>query len=170
MILNRLLGRKTRDIEAVYSAIVTAARQRHFYADWGVPDTVDGRFDMIVVHLFLVLERLRMEKVHEEVSQDLTDFFYQDMDRSLREMGVGDLSVGKKVRKMAEACYGRLMAYSKAIGRDDDELEQTVARNVYAGSMHGENAAKLTAWMRKAHAAMREQPAERIIAGVIQWS
>jgi cytochrome b pre-mRNA-processing protein 3 len=64
MILNRLLGRKTRDIEAVYSAIVTAARQRHFYADWGVPDTVDGRFDMIVVHLFLVLERLRMEKVH----------------------------------------------------------------------------------------------------------
>jgi cytochrome b pre-mRNA-processing protein 3 len=85
-------------------------------------------------------------------------------------MGVGDLSVGKKVRKMAEACYGRLMAYSKAIGRDDDELEQTVARNVYAGSMHGENAAKLTACMRKAHAAMREQPAERIIAGVIQWS
>jgi cytochrome b pre-mRNA-processing protein 3 len=170
MILNRLLGRKTRDIEAVYSAIVTAARQRHFYAEWGVPDTVDGRFDMIVLHLFLVLERLRMEKVHEEVSQDLTDYFFQDMDRSLREMGVGDLSVGKKVRKMAEACYGRMMAYSNAIASDDGELEQVVARNVYAGSLHDENVAKLTAWIRKAHALLREQSAERIVTGVVQWS
>jgi cytochrome b pre-mRNA-processing protein 3 len=170
MILNRLLGRKTRDIGAFYSVIVTAARQRHFYAEWGVPDTVDGRFDMIVLHLFLVLDRLRTEKVYEDVSQDLTDYFYQDMDRSLREMGVGDLTVGKKVRKMAEACYGRLMAYSKAIARDDDELEQVVARNVYAGSVDVENVAKLAAWARKAHATMRKQSAERIAAGVIQWS
>ncbi len=169
MILKRLLGRKTRDVEPIYSAIVTAARQPHFYAEWGVPDTVDGRFDMIVLHLFLVLDRLRTEKAYEEVSQDLTDTFYQDMDRSLREMGVGDLSVGKKVRKMAEACYGRLMAYGKAIEQNGAELELAVARNIYAGSVNGEGAAKLTAWARKAHAMLREQSAARIAAGVIQW-
>jgi cytochrome b pre-mRNA-processing protein 3 len=169
MIFKRLLGRKTRDVEPVYSAIVTAARQPHFYAEWGVPDTVDGRFDMIVLHLFLVLDRLRAEEGYEDVSQDLTDYFYKDMDRSLREMGVGDLSVGKKVRKMAEACYGRLMAYGKAIAEDGNELELALVRNVYAGDGSVRGAAELTAWMRKAHSILREQPAERITAGVIQW-
>lgn len=169
MILKRLLGRKTRDVEPVYSAIVTAARQPHFYAEWGVPDTVDGRFDMIVLHLFLVLDRLRLEKGYEDVSQELTDYFYQDMDRSLREMGVGDLSVGKKVRKMAEACYGRLLAYGKTIAQEGNELELALVRNVYAGNGNARGAAELTAWMRKAHATMHGQTAERIAAGVIQW-
>jgi cytochrome b pre-mRNA-processing protein 3 len=170
MILKRLLGWKTRDVEPIYSAIVTAARQPHFYAEWGVPDTVDGRFDLIVLHLFLVLDRLRMEEGYEDVSQDLTDHFYKDMDRSLREMGVGDLSVGKKVRKMAEACYGRLLAYGKAMAQDDAELGEAIARNVYAGRGNGMGAVELTAWTRKAHALLRGQSAERIVAGVIQWS
>lgn len=169
MILQRLLGRKTRSAEILYSAIVTAARQPRFYAEWAVPDTVDGRFDMIVLHLFLVLNRLRTGKEHERLSQDLTDAFFDDMDRSLREMGVGDLSVGKKVRKMAEACYGRLTAYGKAIAGNDGELEQTVARNVYAGGANGEDVAKLSAWVREARAMLGEQPAERIATGVIQW-
>jgi len=169
MILKHLLGLKTRDVAPIYSAIVTAARQPHFYAEWGVPDTIDGRFDMIVLHLFLVLDRLRTGRDYEDVSQDLTDYFYKDMDRSLREMGVGDLSVGKKVRKMAEACYGRLMAYGKAMALEDNELELALVRNVYAGDGSVRGAKELAAWMRKAHAMLREQPAERIAAGVIQW-
>jgi cytochrome b pre-mRNA-processing protein 3 len=95
---------------------VAAARQEVFYARWAVPDTVDGRFDMIALHLFLVLERLKGEgQAVEDFRQVLTDTFFQDMDRSLREMGVGDISVGKKVRKMAEAFYGRVQAYAAAL-------------------------------------------------------
>lgn len=169
MILRRLLGRKTSEVGPIYSGIVTAARQPRFYAEWGVPDTLDGRFDMIVLHLFLVLDRLRAEQGYEEMSQKLTDYFHQDMDRSLREMGVGDLSVGKKVRKMAEACYGRLLAYGQAIAGHDEDLQQALARNVYADGADAEGVAKLTAWMRRAHAMLREQPAQRIAAGVIQW-
>ena len=99
MILRRLFGRKANPIAAVYDAIVASARQPRFYADLGVPDTLDGRFDMIVLHLFLVLDRMKGED--EKFRQNLTDYFFMDMDRSLREIGVGDLSVGKKVRKMA---------------------------------------------------------------------
>ncbi len=108
MFLSRIIDRLSRKPDAsqvLYERIVAAARQEVFYAQWAVPDTVDGRFDMIALHLFLVLDRLKGEgPAVEAFRQVLTDTFFQDMDRSLREMGVGDISVGKKVRKMAEAC------------------------------------------------------------------
>lgn len=169
MILRRLLGRKTHPAGPLYRAIVTAARHQRFYAEWAVPDTVDGRFDMIVLHLFLVLNRLRNGKVHERLSQDLTDAFFDDMDRSLREMGVGDLSVGKKVRKMAEACYGRLAAYEKAMEQNDSALELALERNVYAGGGGKTGAAPLAAWMKTAHQALAGQSAGQIAGGEISW-
>ena len=93
----------------LYAAIVAAARHPVPYASWGVPDSLDGRFDMISLHMFLALERLKGEA--EAFSQNLVNEFFADMDRSLREIGVGDVSVGKKVRKMAEVFYGRVGAY-----------------------------------------------------------
>ena len=96
---------------------MAAARHPVAYAEWGVPDTLDGRFDMITLHTFLVLDRLKGED--RAFRQELVDEFFRDMDRSLREMGVGDLSVGKKVRKMAEVFYGRLAAYDKALAGPD---------------------------------------------------
>ena len=80
----------------------------------GVADTIDGRFEMIVLHLFLVLNRLKGEGV-EDLRQNLTDEFFSDMDRSLRELGVSDVAVGKKVRKIAESYYGRVTAYDRAL-------------------------------------------------------
>jgi cytochrome b pre-mRNA-processing protein 3 len=112
MFLSRILNRLSRRPDAaqvLYEAIVAAARHPVPYADWGVRDTVDGRFDMIALHAFLVLDRLKGSA--EAFRQELVDELFRDMDRSLREMGVGDISVGKKVRKMAEVFYGRVAAY-----------------------------------------------------------
>ena len=106
-----------------------------FYADWGVPDTLDGRFDMISLHAFLVLDRLK--GTEQAFRQGLVDEFFADMDRSLREMGVGDLSVGKKVRKMAEVFYGRVAAYDQALAGPDGALEAAIARNVFPDVQEG---------------------------------
>ena len=103
-------------VEALYAALVQKARDPKFYTDLAVPDTVDGRFDMVVIHAMLVMRRLRETpaEVHT-TGQRLFDLMFTDMDRSLREMGVGDLSVGTHVRKMAKAFYGRAAAYEAGL-------------------------------------------------------
>jgi cytochrome b pre-mRNA-processing protein 3 len=129
----------------IYLLIVAKARQPYFYAELGVPDTVDGRFDMITLHAILVIEFIAQGgKASKALSQQLFDEMFADMDRSLREMGAGDLSVGKKVRKMAEVFYGRAKAYREALAHDDeDSLTAALARNVYGGEGHPENAHRL---------------------------
>ena len=115
----------------LYKSIVTQSRTPRFYLDFGVPDTVDGRFDMITLHTFLVLHRLK--KNHAETSllnQALFDLLFADMDQNLREMGVGDLSVGKKIKKMTSAFQGRLVAYENAL-KSTDDLEGALKRNLY---------------------------------------
>lgn len=117
MIIGRLFGRAARRErgDKLYAAIVAQARSESFYRDCGVPDTVDGRFDLIVLHTYIVLDRLRAEgEAGRKLSQQLFDTLFDDMDRSLREMGVGDLSVGKHVKRMASGFYGRMKAYDEA--------------------------------------------------------
>jgi cytochrome b pre-mRNA-processing protein 3 len=152
--------------QALYSAIVAAARQPRFYAEWGVPDTVDGRFDMIVLHLYLVLDRLRLEQ--PEFRQALSELFFADMDRSIREMGAGDLSVAKKIRRMAEAFSGRVEAYEHARSQGGAALEQALARNVYAGQAG--NVSALASWMENALHVLGTQKPERIIEGQVVFS
>ncbi|HMT15501.1 MAG TPA: ubiquinol-cytochrome C chaperone family protein, partial [Aestuariivirga sp.] len=103
--------------DRLYAAIVAATRRPRFYAEWGVPDTFDGRFDMLVAHLYLVVERLKDEG-QDELGRALIERFITDMDDVLRELGTSDVTVGKKVRKMAEAFHGRAAAYDRA---DADE-------------------------------------------------
>src|SRR5690606_20048909 len=101
--------RLSEPVYAIYSAIVAQSRRETFYPQWGVPDTLTGRFDMISLHAALVFRRLRShEKQTKEFSQNVFDCFFKDMDRSLREMGVGDLSVGKRIEKMGSLFYGML--------------------------------------------------------------
>ena len=132
--LKWLLGRQSADpSEQLYTSVAQAARGEKFYASWDVPDTLDGRFDMQVLHMFLVLDRLREFGAEAEpLRQALTDRFFAAMDSALREVGVGDLTVGKKVRKMAEAFFGRISAYSSALPQGETALAQALARNVYA--------------------------------------
>lgn len=134
MILARLFRRKSGKDQSgpVYAAIVTAARRPVLYDTFGVADTIDGRFDMIVLHAFLVMERLKAGGAADPAfAQQLTDRLFLEMDHNLREMGVGDLSVGKRVRKLAEIFYGRVGAYQPALASGEAELAEAFRRNIY---------------------------------------
>jgi cytochrome b pre-mRNA-processing protein 3 len=162
MILQSLFGRKPGPATRLYGAIVAAARQEKFYSDMGVPDTLDGRFDMIVVHMFLVLNRLRGG--NEKFRQELTDVFFADLDRTLREMGVGDLSVSKKIRPMAEAFAGRIQAYATAIEQGDGEMLQALQRNVYSGE-NNVAAPQLLAWFKDWKLELSKVPVANLLGG-----
>ena len=167
MILKRLFQRTPAPARRCYEAIVAAARHPVFYADWGVPDTLDGRFDMITLHAFLILDRLK--GAESPFRQELVDELFRDMDRSLREMGVGDISVGKKVRKMAEVFYGRVAAYDKALNEPETLLADAISRNVFPDGNAGIGPERLAAYMsgQRAHLALQE--AQAISAGAVRF-
>lgn len=124
----------------LFTKIVEQARQPEFYLDWKVADTLDGRFDLIILHVALVVDRL---EVHDEdkdmvlLIRHFQEVLFDNMDMSLREIGVGDMSVGKKVKIMAEAYYGRAAAYAKAVRSDDvaASLKPVLIRNIYRGQV-----------------------------------
>ncbi len=122
---------------ALYGAAVAAARQPVFYAELGVPDTLDGRFDMVGLHAFLLIRRLTALPVPgPALAQAMFDAMFNDMDLNLREMGVGDLSVGRRVRDMWEAFHGRSAAYAAALDGPEPlaGLTEALARNVWRGA------------------------------------
>ena len=157
-------------VYAVYSAIVAQSRQPRFYADWLVPDTVTGRFDMISLHLALLFRRLRGETGdRKEFSQAVFDLFFRDMDRSLREMGVGDLGVPKKIQKMGNIFFGLLAAMNEAMDRNDaPALEGVLARNLFDG-ISGPHVTALAAYLIAEDRALTSQPAADITGGAIQF-
>jgi cytochrome b pre-mRNA-processing protein 3 len=127
----RLAPRGT--IEAIYGMIVTQAREPVFYQDLGVPDTVNGRFDLLLVHLWMILRRLRQVEGGAEAAQALFDHFCNDMDANLREMGVGDLAVPKRMLAFGEAFYGRSAAYDLALTDSGEALAQAFCKNILEG-------------------------------------
>jgi cytochrome b pre-mRNA-processing protein 3 len=150
----RLFRPTPRDhiIASLYGAIVAQARVPAFYRSYGVPDTVSGRMEMIMLHAVLVLRRLEDEAAPARaLGQELFDRFCRDMDESLREMGVGDLAVPRKMRRIGEAFYGRRAAYQAALVAPGDEpLAATLQRNVFAGASEPAAAARLAAYVREA--------------------
>ncbi len=134
MVLGRLFQREQSETPAalLYAKLVTQARQPAFYAHCGVPDTLDGRFDLISLHLFLVLHRLKRDHPESaDLAQAVFDLMFHDMDQSLREMGAGDLGVGRRVKTMIQGLYGRIAAYEEGLGAADDTLQAALRRNVY---------------------------------------
>lgn len=119
---------------AVYTALVEAARRPIFYGLDGAPDTVDGRFDLIILHAILVFRQVRsIGEEGKHFNQLVFDILFDDMDAALREMGTGDLSVGKKIREMGEAFYGRARAYEAAIDENEvSVLAVAIERNLFA--------------------------------------
>jgi cytochrome b pre-mRNA-processing protein 3 len=124
-------------IEAIYGMIVTQAREPLFYRDLAVPDTVNGRFDVLVLHLWMVLRRLKPMQGGGGFSQALFDRFCDDMDANLREMGVGDLTVPKRMQAFGEAFYGRTAAYDLALAEGPEALAQALCKNVLNGEEAG---------------------------------
>jgi cytochrome b pre-mRNA-processing protein 3 len=137
MILN-LFRRTPRDdkIAILYGAIVAQARDPAFYRRFGVPDTANGRLEMIILHTILVLSRLEAAgEPLRPLGQALFDHFCSDMDANLREMAVGDLAVPRKMKAIAEAFYGRKRAYTAAIAAPEPgALATALARNIYGGT------------------------------------
>ncbi len=167
MILKRLFNRSPTAERRCYEAIVAAARHPAFYANWKVADTLDGRFDMIALHTYLILDRLK--GAEPRFRQSLVDEFFRDMDRSLRELGVGDLSVGKKVRKMAEVFYGRVTAYDAALAGGEGELVDALARNVFPGEQDAAGAAPLAAYLRDQRSHLAAQGDSALARGQVTF-
>jgi len=140
-------------IEAIYGMIVTQAREPMFYRDLGVPDTVNGRFDLLLLHLWLVLRRLKSVEAGTGLSQTLFDHFCADMDDNLREMGVGDLAVPKRMRALGEAFYGRAAAYDMALTEGREAFAQALCKNILNGG-NIEKAKRLAAYAEAAMAAL----------------
>jgi cytochrome b pre-mRNA-processing protein 3 len=150
----RLAPRGT--IEAIYGMIVTQAREPLFYRDLSVPDTVNGRFDLLLLHLWMVLRHLRTLSHGAGLSQALFDHFCADMDANLRELAVGDLAVPKKMQKVGEAFYGRAAAYDMALTDSDEALALAISRNVLDGQ-HIEQARRLAAYAQAAMASLASE-------------
>lgn len=170
-ILKRLFGRSGEGAaDPLYRAIVAQARQPVFYAALGVPDTEEGRFDMIVLHMILVIRALRARgEGGRRFAQVLFDTFFRDMDRSLREMGIGDLVVPKRIRRMGEAFYGRAGRYEPALeARDEAALAEGLAANVF-GTGRDENALRLARYAIAAADGLHERDVDDLRRGVLVW-
>ena len=121
------------DASALALAVHAAARQPAFYTSLGVPDSFDGRFELLVLHTQLVIRRLRADgEAGSDLSQRLFDLITGHFDEALRATGVGDMSVGKRVKTMTSALYGRLSAYDGALDANGGEaLREALRRNLY---------------------------------------
>ncbi len=140
-------------IATLYGMIVAQARLPTFYRDYGVSDTVNGRFDMIVLHIALFLRRVGAEDaVTRAIGQRIFDRFCRDMDDNLREIGIGDLAVPKEMYRMADAFYGRAQAYAAALAAEGEQaLVEAIGRNIYGQAAAPPEGAKwLAAYMRAA--------------------
>ncbi|MGE4047728.1 MAG: ubiquinol-cytochrome C chaperone family protein [Acetobacteraceae bacterium] len=156
----------------LYGAAVAAARDPFLYTALGVPDTLDGRFDAIGLHAFLVIQRVKQEpEPGPALAQAVFDAMFSDMDINLRELGVSDLSVGKRVRAMWEAFHGRSHVYASALAQGDDAaLAEALARNLWRGAPPPDGSAAALARLTHAQTAcLAAQPFDALLAGRVRF-
>jgi cytochrome b pre-mRNA-processing protein 3 len=158
-------------VHDAYRRIVERAREPYFYAEWGVPDSFDGRFELLALHAFLVLHRLRGEgEAADRFAQALFDTLFADMDRGLREMGVGDLGVGRYVKDMAKAFYGRIAAYEKGLDADA-ALAAGLRRNLFGTVVPSPAQLALAGgYVKRQAAALAAAPVAALLAGEIGFA
>jgi len=164
-----------RRIHALYGMIVAQARSGAFYTDYGIPDTPEGRFELIVLHLVLVLRRLGSYpdnirpfggwRRREPLAQLLFDTFCRDLDANLREMGVGDLAVPRRMRRFGEAFYGRQAAYRAALAAvDQGPLENALARNIFERESVDANVTRLADYIRAVAAQLEDAEVDALVS------
>ncbi len=179
--LARILGRNRSDSDVdrdaawrLYFAAVSQARTAAFYTRYGVADTIDGRFDLIILHVILLIRRLRRDDGRgPDLAQALFDATFADMDRSLREMGVGDLGVGRRVKAMAKAYFGRAEAYDGALDAGNrSQLVEALDRNVLGGaSAEGVGGAEALAdYVQDVEQSLAEQRSAELQAGKVLFA
>lgn len=171
MFFKRLFSSDDHDctVRRVYELIVAKARQPALYETLRVPDTFEGRFDMLTLLAVLVMRRLgRGPEAAHELAQALLDAMFMDMDRSMRETGVGDLSVGKRVRRLAEIFFGRAKAYRDALASGNEaELRSALLRNVFPGGASEHCIGELTAYVLECVAALERQQMPQLARGLL---
>ena len=154
----------------IYGVIVTQARRAAFYADLGVPDIPSGRYEMVVVHLVLVLERLRSAPTAgADLPRLLVEAFIADMDDSLREMGTGDLTVPRKVRRAATGLYERSVAYQEALAASDGGALAAVLREHTYADADAQSAPRLAGYVQAAAAALAATDVGQVAAGSFEF-
>jgi cytochrome b pre-mRNA-processing protein 3 len=160
-----------RAAELAYGRVVDQARQPGFFGEIGVPDTIDGRFELICLHAFLFLHRLKGESpAAAQFGQRFVNAMFADFDRSLREMGTGDLSVGRQVKRMAQALYGRIEAYENGLAGSDAMLKAALARNLFGTVQPAQPALDAMAgYVRGQARRLGQEPAARLLAGEVSF-
>ncbi|WP_027486141.1 ubiquinol-cytochrome C chaperone family protein [Allorhizobium undicola] len=156
-------------IDRQYAALTEAARQPDFYRSLHVPDTVMGRFEMLSLVMILYFRRTAScERSGQEVAQSIVDAFFQDIDHSLRELGIGDQSVPKRMKKMAGMFYGRLESYAKALdAASAEEMAAALRRNIHPQQDDAPAMLELAHWALAAEGALRDMPEEAIVTGMV---
>jgi cytochrome b pre-mRNA-processing protein 3 len=152
--------------DALYALAVAQARNPAFYTRLGVADRIDARFELYTLHVLLMVLRLRDENTAQgqETAQALFDVYVSALDHALREEGVGDISVGKKMRKLGEALYGRMTAYEQPLRNGDaSALSEALARNVY-GAAPAEHAGEMARYALAARAGLAAQEFKDVLA------
>jgi len=152
-----------------YERIVAAARRPEFFLVLGVPDTLDGRFEVLALHAFLALNRLKAERPSSaDFAQQLFDTMFADLDRGLREMGASDLGVGRHVKQMAKAFYGRIVAYEHGLAGSEADLAEALRRNLFGTvTPSSEALAEMTRYVQLQARALAGQTRESLLAGDI---
>lgn len=165
---SRRLAANREVIERLNTAIVEAVRTPVFYLEGGVADTFNGRFELLVLHTALAVRRLRaVDEPGPAIAQALVDAMFRNLDPALRELGVGDMAVPKRMKRLAEAFLGRSLAYDRALLAGDlAPLEEALSRNVYAGARR---ALELAAYGRSAAAGIDAAPLTDFAQGVLHF-
>jgi cytochrome b pre-mRNA-processing protein 3 len=170
--LTRLKLRRDRRQKArsLYGSIVTQARMRGFYEDWGVPDTAEARFEMIALHLVVVLHRLRHDgQPGEQLARALTETFAVDVDDNLREMTVGDLAVPRHVKRAVGALQERHASYRAALGEPGDDVLAAVVQERLGAAIGGLDVSRICAYIRGVSHRLGQLPSAEVLAGRIAW-
>jgi cytochrome b pre-mRNA-processing protein 3 len=161
---------KQDTIHTLYGAIVAQARSPVFYRGYAVPDTVTGRLEMILIHVFLFFRRARAGADIQRLGQGVFDRFCDDMDGNLREMGIGDLAVPKHMQRIGEAFYGRAAAYDAALdAADDAALSQALTRNVFGNGPQPERAQRLVRYVKAADVRLAQEEEINLTQGRISF-
>lgn len=157
---------------ALYLQIVERARDPAFFLSHSVPDTLDGRFELIALHAFLVLNRLKADHPRNaELAQMLFDTMFADLDRGIRELGASDIGVGRRVKQMAKGFYGRILAYERGLAADDAVLGEALRRNLYGTvTPPPEAVAAMARYMRRQVAALARQQEHEFLSGNMKFA
>ncbi|MBV9833839.1 MAG: ubiquinol-cytochrome C chaperone [Alphaproteobacteria bacterium] len=167
----RRRAQERQAVAGLYAAIAMQAREPVFYADLGVPDTVDGRFDLLVLHAWMAMHRLDAEAQSGQIKQDLFDAMFAHLDLTLREMGAQDLGVGRRIKRMADGFNGRCTTFREAwLSGEPAKLQDALARNVFGKvTPTPEALAVLARYVGDSIGRLTATPAAALMAGQIAW-